>query len=107
MTATPVISRPLRCVRGSNYRQAMAELTPTLTYAAAYIMRETGKLTGNNIAWIAAQVNLPCKTACEFLEYAELLPSGTWDRLHPSSQAKIRAAAEQYYQRSLTEAATP
>jgi len=93
----PMTARPLRCVRGANYRKAMAELTPKLELLARLIIAKTGKLTANNIAALAVETGLPCKTAFEFLEYAEVLPSGTWDRFHPKSQAKVRAAAEQFY----------
>jgi hypothetical protein len=91
-------ARPMRCIRGSNYRKAMAELMPKVELLARLIMAKTGKLTAHDIAVLAVETELPCKTAWEFLEYAEVLPSGHWQRLSEASKAKVRGDAEQIYQ---------
>lgn len=93
----PATARPLRCVRGASYRKAMDELMPKLELLARLIMAKTGKLTANDIASLAAETELPCRTTFEFLEYAGVLPSGLWERLSSGSQGRIRAAAEQFY----------
>lgn len=69
-------------LRGVNYKKAMQEWTPLLIAKAleAYD-RDGGKLTPLAIGRIAIELDFPIKTTFNFLEYAELLPSGTWDRL--------------------------
>lgn len=68
-------------LRGRNYRIAMQEWTPLLVADAEAIIADEGKLTLLCVTKIAVKHNFPVKTTFEFLEYAEILPSGTWARL--------------------------
>lgn len=79
-----------RALRGANYRRAMEELTPSLIKAAAAVVANEGKLSALAVVQIANDHTLPAKTAFEFLEYAEVLPSGTYERLPPKTKAALR-----------------
>ena len=68
-------------LRGRNYRIAMEQWTPLLVSDAEAARQKLGKLTPLAVAQIAVKRNFPVKTTFEFLEYAEILPSGTWMRL--------------------------
>lgn len=69
-------------VRGRQYRKVMAGVTPSLHQAAQEIAqsRTPASFTLRDIGVLAKQFDLPIKTTCEFLEYCEFLPSGTWQR---------------------------
>lgn len=68
-------------VRGGNYRKLMQSILPDLAAKARVLIAESGKLSALQVAMMAIEFNLPMKTTFEFLEYAEILPTGTWDRL--------------------------
>ena len=72
----------------------MGEVTPDLVARAKVVIAETGMLTGRDMASFARDFRLPIKTVFNFLEYAEVLPSGTWERLSRVSQERIREAAK-------------
>ena len=79
-----------RNLRGANYRKVMDEVTPMLSHRANELIERDGKFTPLMIATLAIEFNLPAKTTCEFLEYARILPSGTWDRLESNGQKAVR-----------------
>lgn len=81
-------------LRGSNYKKAMKDCTPSLVADAKKIVEVNGKFTPFDIATLATKTGLPCKTTCEFLEHVEFLPSGTWERFRAQDQAKIRYLAK-------------
>lgn len=82
----------MRNVRGHNYRRVMAAVTPRLTARAkGMIQCAGGEFNARMIAVLAKEFDLPAKTACEFLEHAEVLPTGTWERLPRKTQQQIRA----------------
>ena len=68
-------------LRGRNYRKAMTEWTPLLVADARKVHEQKQKLSPIDIARIAIKHNFPMKTTFQFLEYDELIPTGTWDRL--------------------------
>ena len=78
-------------LRGANYRKVMDEVTPMLSRRANELISSEGKFTPRMIATLAIEFNLPAKTTCEFLEYARILPSGTWDRLENKGQNLVRS----------------
>lgn len=89
----------MRNVRGSAYRRAMAEVTPALVARARRLIGEQGKFTLTMVATLAQEFDLPVKTTCEFLEYAEVLPSGTWERLAEKTKREVRGLAQKLAQR--------
>ena len=96
-----------RCVRGRNYRRVMGEVTPDLVARAKVVIAETGMLTSRDTASFARDFRLPIKTVFNFLEYAEVLPSGTWERLPRVSQERIRKAVKHLEQPDLLTPSKP
>ena len=84
----------MRNLRGANYRKVMDKVTPMLSCRANELIASDGKFTLRMIATLAIEFDLPAKTTCEFLEYADVLPSGTWDRLGGNRQKAIRDLAK-------------
>ena len=84
----------MRNIRGANYRKVMDEVTPKLSFRANELIAHEGKFTPRMIATLAIEFDLPAKTTCEFLEYADVLPSGTWERLGGDRQKAIRDLAK-------------
>lgn len=68
----------------------MEELTPSLVKAAANVVAHEGRLSALAVAQIAVAHKLPAKTCFEFLEYAGILPSGTYERFPAKTKAAIR-----------------
>lgn len=68
------------CVRGSHYKLAKAQYTPPLIAKAKEVVARTGKLTIPDIVQMADELKLPMKTTFRFLEYAGVIPTGTWER---------------------------
>lgn len=68
------------CVRGSHYKLAKDKYTPLLIAKAKKIVARTGKLTIPDIVQMADEFSLPIKTSFKFLEYAGVIPTGTWER---------------------------
>jgi hypothetical protein len=83
------MSTPTIALRGQNYRCAMASITPALVARAKGMITCAGCFTPRMIAELAREFQLPCKTACEFLEHAEVLPTGTWERLPQRTRQQI------------------
>ncbi|NER83303.1 MAG: hypothetical protein F6K42_27880 [Leptolyngbya sp. SIO1D8] len=86
-------------LRGRNYKKAMQVWIPILVADAVEIYVNEKKLTALAISRIAVKRNFPIKTTFEFLEYAKILPSGTWDRLvdrgFTAAKAKAAVAAQE------------
>lgn len=68
-------------LRGANYRRAMEQWIPILVRDATEAYEREGKLTPLAISQIAVRRGLPIKTTFEFLEHAELIAYGSWERL--------------------------
>lgn len=68
-------------LRGKKYKRVFAECSAQLSaYFDATEKQNAGKITRRDVVCISHQIGLPLKTTCEFLEYLEKLPTGTWER---------------------------
>jgi hypothetical protein len=95
------LTQQLKQTRGKAYfdlaRKCWVECSESVRLDIVFI-RDNHSTTGNlSIAALAAlciKYDLPFKTLLELLEDAEILPSGTYDRIAASSGFKVRDALE-------------
>jgi len=90
-----------RDLRGRNYKQLMDCITPVLVERATNLPGLEGRLTPRSLAKLAIEFDLPVKTTCEFLEYAGILSSGTWERFPKTTKKELRAIVKKDIQETI------
>jgi hypothetical protein len=67
-------------LQGRKYKKILTECSSQLGECFEITKLRKGTITRLDIVQISQEIGLPLKTTCEFLEYQDKLPSGTWDR---------------------------
>jgi hypothetical protein len=77
-------------LHGKKYKKIFIECKESLLFLFhREVEAQQGKFTCKSLVKVADEIGLPIKTTCEFLEYHEKLPYGTFERLHMTS-AELR-----------------
>jgi hypothetical protein len=67
-------------LQGRKYKKILTECSDQLAEYFEATKLKKGTITRLDIVQISQEIGLPLKTTCEFLEYQDKLPSGTWER---------------------------
>ena len=68
-------------LKGDRYMAVFKERIGSLVIMANLIYKKKKKLSVLDIASLVLKIGLPVKTTFEFLQYAEIIPGVTWERL--------------------------
>lgn len=89
-------------VRGANYRNAMEKYTPLLIQKVKEKIEKSPGLTAIDIGRMAIDLDLPMKTAFDFLGYVGVIPKYTWETKGYTAKA-IKEAIEKDDQEAIAQ----